>query len=206
MDVMDDVLAAFLPSMRRSLIGDTTKRRAGHHNRRPRRRVRTLQPTVPMGGRHVGWDDEGGQVAIVVSLMLVVLLGFAALVVDVGLNWAARTQAQLAADAAALAGARTLPSDPAAAVDDVRRYLNANVPGLAGTPAGNTTTPTPTATSPAGPLRPRSPRPGSTAASSATPPSRSSPHRCRSTTPSPASSGRTATRSRRWPQRCAARR
>jgi Putative Flp pilus-assembly TadE/G-like len=87
-----------------------------------------------MGGRHAGWDDEGGQVAIVVSLMLVVLLGFAALVVDVGLNWAARTQAQLAADAAALAGARTLPSDPAAAVDDVRRYLNANVPGLAGAP------------------------------------------------------------------------
>jgi Putative Flp pilus-assembly TadE/G-like len=87
-----------------------------------------------MGGRPAGWDDEGGQVAIVVALMLVVLLGFAALVVDVGLNWAARTQAQLAADAAALAGARALPSDPAAAVDDVRRYLNANVPGLAGTP------------------------------------------------------------------------
>jgi Putative Flp pilus-assembly TadE/G-like len=33
----------------------------------------------------------------VVALMLVVLLGFAALVIDVGLNWAARTQAQAAA-------------------------------------------------------------------------------------------------------------
>lgn len=81
------------------------------------------------GGR---WDDQHGQVAIVVALMLVVLLGFAALVVDVGLNWAARTQAQNAADAAALAGVIALPGDPAAAVDDVRRYLNANVPGLAG--------------------------------------------------------------------------
>jgi Putative Flp pilus-assembly TadE/G-like len=73
-------------------------------------------------------------VAIVVALMLVVLLGFAALVVDVGLNWAARTQAQAAADAAALAGVIALPSDPVAAVEDVRLYLNANVPGLAGTP------------------------------------------------------------------------
>ena len=53
---------------------------------------------------------------------------------DVGLNWATRTQAQAAADAAALAGVIALPSDPAAAVEDVRRYLDANVPGLAGTP------------------------------------------------------------------------
>jgi Putative Flp pilus-assembly TadE/G-like len=70
----------------------------------------------------------------VVALMLTVLLAFAALVVDVGLNWAARTQAQQAADAAALAGVITLPSDPVAAVEDVRYYLNANVPGLAGAP------------------------------------------------------------------------
>jgi hypothetical protein len=83
---------------------------------------------------HRRWDDERGQVAIVVSLMLTVLLGLAALVVDVGLNWATRTQAQAAADAAALAGVIDLPSDPAAAVEDVRRYLDANVPGLAGTP------------------------------------------------------------------------
>jgi Putative Flp pilus-assembly TadE/G-like len=88
----------------------------------------------PMGGRGGRWADEHGQVAIVVALMLVVLLAFAALVVDVGLNWAARTQAQAAADAAALAGVIALPGDPAAAVEDVRYYLNANVPGLAGTP------------------------------------------------------------------------
>jgi hypothetical protein len=87
-----------------------------------------------MCGRGGRWADEGGQVAIVVALMLVVLLGFAALVVDVGLNWAARTQAQAAADAAALAGVVALPSDPVAAVEDVRYFLNANVPGLATTP------------------------------------------------------------------------
>ena len=63
-----------------------------------------------MGGRRAGWADERGQVAIVVALMLVVLLGFAALVVDVGLNWAARTQAQAAADAAALAGVIACPA------------------------------------------------------------------------------------------------
>jgi hypothetical protein len=85
-----------------------------------------------MRGRGVRWGDQHGQVAIVVALMLAVLLGVAALVVDVGLNWAARTQAQTAADAAALAGVVSLPGDPAAAVDDVRRYLGANVPGLAG--------------------------------------------------------------------------
>jgi hypothetical protein len=87
-----------------------------------------------MCGRGGRWAEEGGQVAIVVALMLTVLLGFAALVVDVGLNWAARTQAQAAADAAALAGVIALPSDPVAAVEDVRHYLNANVPGLATTP------------------------------------------------------------------------
>jgi hypothetical protein len=86
-----------------------------------------------MCGRGGRGADEGGQVAIVVALMLTVLLAFAALVVDVGLNWAARTQAQAAADAAALAGVIALPTDPVAAVEDVRRYLNANVPGLAGT-------------------------------------------------------------------------
>lgn len=87
-----------------------------------------------MRGRHALGGDEGGQVAIVVALMLTVLLGFAALVVDVGLNWAARTQTQGAADAAALAGVIALPSDPLAAVEDVRHYLNENLPGLATTP------------------------------------------------------------------------
>lgn len=81
-------------------------------------------------------SDEGGQVAIVVALTLTVMLGFGALVVDVGLNWAARTQLQSAADAAALAGAAALPGQPDAALAEVRQYLDDNVAGLAGAAAG----------------------------------------------------------------------
>jgi hypothetical protein len=50
----------------------------------------------------------------VVALALTLLLGFAALVVDVGLSWAVRVEAQTAA--AALAGASRLAAGPTAAV------------------------------------------------------------------------------------------
>jgi hypothetical protein len=76
--------------------------------------------------------SERGSVAITVALCLTVLLGFAALVVDIGLNWATRTTAQTAADSAALAGASALITDGgAAAVLAVVDYLDANVDGLA---------------------------------------------------------------------------
>ena len=55
---------------------------------------------------------ERGSVAIVVALALTLLLGFAALVVDVGLSLAVRGEAQTAADAAALAGASRLAAGP----------------------------------------------------------------------------------------------
>src|SRR5512132_2117623 len=77
--------------------------------------------------------SERGSVAITVALCMTVLLGFAALVVDVGLNWATRTSAQTAADAAALAGAsRLLVDGPAAAVLEVQTLLADNVDGLTG--------------------------------------------------------------------------
>jgi hypothetical protein len=79
---------------------------------------------------------EEGQVAIVVALMLTVMLGFGALVVDVGLNWAARTQLQSAADAAALAGAAELPGQPDQARAKATEYMLDNVPSLASAPAG----------------------------------------------------------------------
>jgi hypothetical protein len=64
---------------------------------------------------------------------MTVLLGFAALVVDVGLNWATRTSAQTAADSAALAGASVLLVDgPAAAISEVETLLELNVDGLTG--------------------------------------------------------------------------
>ena len=75
--------------------------------------------------------SERGSVAITVALALTVLLGLAALVVDVGLNWAARTSAQTAADSAALAGASSLLSDGGvAAITTVETFLNQNVGGL----------------------------------------------------------------------------
>jgi hypothetical protein len=70
-----------------------------------------------------------------VALAMTVLLGFAALAVDVGLSWSARASAQTAADSAALAGAaELLTGGPAAAVGVVRDYLNDNVNGLADVP------------------------------------------------------------------------
>jgi hypothetical protein len=77
--------------------------------------------------------SERGSVAITVALCMTVLLGFAALVVDVGLNWATRTSAQTAADSAALAGAsRLLVDGPAAAILEVEALLAENVDGLVG--------------------------------------------------------------------------
>jgi hypothetical protein len=79
--------------------------------------------------------SERGSVAITVALALTVLLGLAALVVDVGLNWAARTSAQSAADSAALAGAsRLLVDGPTAAISTVQDLLTQNrvTPGPAG--------------------------------------------------------------------------
>ncbi len=76
-------------------------------------------------------ESERGSVAITVALSLTVLLGFAALVVDIGLNWATRTSAQTAADSAALAGASSLLSDGGvAAIATVEDFLNRNVGGL----------------------------------------------------------------------------
>ena len=77
--------------------------------------------------------SERGSVAITVALCMTVLLGFAALVVDVGLNWATRTSAQTAADAAALGGAsRLLVDGPVAAIAEVQTLLTDNVDGLTG--------------------------------------------------------------------------
>lgn len=53
-------------------------------------------------------SGERGNVAVVVALSLMVLLGFAALVIDVGNFWRVRGELQNAADAAALAGVRDL--------------------------------------------------------------------------------------------------
>ncbi len=55
-------------------------------------------------------QDERGQVIVLMVLMMVVLLGFAALVVDVGYAYYAHRSLQASADAAALAGSQELPN------------------------------------------------------------------------------------------------
>jgi len=53
--------------------------------------------------------NEDGQVLVMTSILLVVLLGFAALTIDLGRVYITKTKLQNVADAAALAGAQDLP-------------------------------------------------------------------------------------------------
>lgn len=64
-----------------------------------RRLTRHLAPQA----LHAGPDGERGAAAVVVALSMVVLLGFAAVAVDVGAMYAEKTQLQTGADATALA-------------------------------------------------------------------------------------------------------
>jgi len=54
--------------------------------------------------------NEDGQVMVLFALLIVILLGFAALVIDVGMINFTKVSMQNAADAAALAGAQDLPN------------------------------------------------------------------------------------------------
>ena len=66
-------------------------------------------------------NDEQGQVFVFLAVILVVLLGCAALVVDVGRAYLAKRHLQASADAAATAGALELP-DPIAAQNYALNY------------------------------------------------------------------------------------
>jgi putative Flp pilus-assembly TadE/G-like protein len=63
-------------------------------------------------------NKDEGFVLVVVAVMLVVILGFVALGVDVGVLYGAKTSAQEVADAAALAGAFTFINNPTAVQPD----------------------------------------------------------------------------------------
>lgn len=69
---------------------------------------------------------ESGAVAVIVVVILVALLGVAALAIDVGAIYSERRALQTAADAAALAGVLELPEDPGAAVTLANQYATAN--------------------------------------------------------------------------------
>lgn len=69
--------------------------------------------------------DQRGTVAVLVALLLPVLLGMAALVVDVGLAYNTQAKIQSAVDAAALAGVQSLPNT-ANASDTARQFAMKN--------------------------------------------------------------------------------
>jgi Flp pilus assembly protein TadG len=74
--------------------------------------------------------NESGQTVLMTVLFLTVLIGAAALVTDVGAWYRQQRQAQATADAAALAGAQALPSDPTQAQVLAAQYATSNGGGV----------------------------------------------------------------------------
>jgi hypothetical protein len=76
--------------------------------------------------------SERGQVMVLTALFMVVMVAMTAFVVDVGSWFRAQRATQSTVDAAALAGAQALPSDPATATSLAISYGNKNGGGVAG--------------------------------------------------------------------------
>ena len=75
--------------------------------------------------------DERGLVLVLFSILMVALLGMAAVVVDLGQQKSSRRSAQSIADIAALGGGKSLSAgDPGQACVDAITYLNINVKDL----------------------------------------------------------------------------
>ena len=70
-------------------------------------------------------EAESGYILVTVAILLIVLMGFTALAVDVGMLYTSRTQSQAAADAAALAGAFTFVLNPDTSDQPARAVLDA---------------------------------------------------------------------------------
>lgn len=68
----------------------------------PKKKISCLVPRQPLV------KDDGGAVAVIVAILIVVLFGFAALALDISNAMIARNELQNVADAAALAGAREI--------------------------------------------------------------------------------------------------
>src|SRR5690348_13375576 len=73
---------------------------------------------------------ERGQATVLTLVFLVVLLGMAALVLDIGSWYRADRATQSTADAAALAGAQALPNSTADASSLASQYADKNGSGL----------------------------------------------------------------------------
>jgi Putative Flp pilus-assembly TadE/G-like len=76
--------------------------------------------------------DDRGQTVVLTVLALVVLLGMAAMVLDVGAWFHQKRHLQATADAAALAGAQLLPSNPGGAQAQAVSYGSKNGGGVLG--------------------------------------------------------------------------
>jgi Flp pilus assembly protein TadG len=76
--------------------------------------------------RRRGVNRERGQALVLATLFMTVLLGFAALVIDVGRMSSERRHLQNSADAAALAGAFQLPDDSIMARSDALTWAQKN--------------------------------------------------------------------------------
>jgi len=72
------------------------------------------------------YQKERGSVVVLVTLSLTVLLGFCAIVTDVGLLYAQKAHLQNSVDAAALAGVQELPNNPNHAKEIAQDYANQN--------------------------------------------------------------------------------
>ena len=83
-------------------------------------------------------SKEGGYVAVMTALLLIVLMGLAAFAVDVGRWYVVGQQEQRAADAAALAGVTSLPGDMPGAVTNAKNFSKVN--GFDGAVSGTTVT------------------------------------------------------------------
>ena len=70
-------------------------------------------------------SGRSGQILMLATIAMVVLLGFSALAVDIGLLYSTRRRMQTAADAAAFAGATALRDgqDYSKAADDVSSFI-----------------------------------------------------------------------------------
>ena len=70
--------------------------------------------------------QDRGSVVVLVALALTTLLGFCAIVTDVGLMYAEKAHLQNSVDAAALAGVQELPNDPNYATEIAQNYASQN--------------------------------------------------------------------------------
>jgi putative Flp pilus-assembly TadE/G-like protein len=77
-------------------------------------------------------SNERGQAFVLTVVLMTVLLGMTALVLDVGSWFRTKRQLQATADAAALAGAQALPDDPGTAQTWALDYANKNGGGVLG--------------------------------------------------------------------------